>query len=468
MICNGQKQEYADSIMHDKTNKTGFGCQLATLAIPITLQNLINAGVGAADVFMLSFVNQTAIAGVSLASQLVFVHQLFLSTIATGATMLAAQYWGKRDTPAIEKILGIALGVSLFISLASFIVAFFCNTLFMGLFSTEADLIETGALYLRMVSPAFLLAGFSGAWLCVKRSIERVRSAVAISSASLLLNVFFNAVAIFGLFGFPQSGVYGVAIATVFSRLIEALCCLVDSLVSKSVRIKPKHIFKFDETVLFKDFLHYSLPVGGNYLVWGLGFTMYSLIMGRLGGDMAAANAASSVVRNLATVTAGGLAGGGGILLGKELGQSLFDKARKDAGRLCRAALFCGIAGGLLILATRPLVISVMQLDGNAEQLLGAMLLVNAYYVIGKTMNSTVIVGIFCAGGDSRFGLVCDAFTMWGFAVPLGLLAAFVFRFPPMVVYFILFLDEFVKMPFIYRHYHRYGWLKNITRKENV
>jgi Na+-driven multidrug efflux pump len=207
---------------------------------------------------------------------------------------------------------------------------------------------------------------------------------------------------------------------------------------------------------------------GGNYLVWGLGFTMYSLIMGRLGGDMAAANAASSVVRNLATVTAGGLAGGGGILLGKELGQSLFDKARKDAGRLCRVALLCGIAGGALILATRPLVISMMRLDENAETLLGSMLLINTYYVIGKTMNSTVIVGIFCAGGDSRFGLVCDAFTMWGFSVPLGLLAAFVFRFPPMAVYFILFLDELVKMPFMYRHYHRYGWLNNITRKEKL
>jgi putative MATE family efflux protein len=430
------------------------------------MQNLINAGVGAADVFMLSFINQTAIAGVSLASQLVFVHQLFLLTIATGATMLAAQYWGKQDTSAIEKILGIALGVSLFISLASFIAAFFFNTVFMGLFSTETDLIETGALYLKTVSPSFLLAGFSHAYLCVKRSIERVRTAVAISSFSMLLNVFFNAIAIFGLFGFPKSGVYGVAVATVLSRLIEVLCCIIDSLLSKNVQIKLKNILRFDETMLFKDFLHYSLPVGANYLVWGLGFSMYSLIMGRLGGDMAAANAASSVVRNLATISAGGLAGGGGILLGKELGQSLFDKARKDAGRLARAALFCGIAGGLLILATRPLIMSVMRLNENAETLLGTMLLINAYYVIGKTINSTVIVGIFCSGGDSRFGLVCDAFTMWGFAVPLGLLAAFVFRFPPMAVYFILFLDEFVKMPFIYRHYHRYGWLKNITRKE--
>jgi putative MATE family efflux protein len=415
---------------------------------------------------MLSFISQTAIAGVSLVSQLVFIQQLFLATITTGATMLATQYWGKQDTGAVEKILGIALGVSSLISLAFFIVSFCFNTLVMELFSTEADLIETGVFYLKTFSPAFLLTGFSQAYLCIKRSIERVRIAVVISSVSLVSNIFFNAIAIFGLFGFPKSGVYGVAVATVLSRLIEVLCCVIDSLVSKTVRIKPMNIFRFDDTVLFKDFLHYSLPVGGNYLVWGLGFSMYSLIMGRLGSDMAAANAASSVIRNLATVTAGGLAGGGGILLGKELGQSLMENAKKDAERLCRAALFCGIAGGLLILLTRPLILSVMRLDASAEKLLNVMLIINAYYVIGKTINSTVIVGIFCAGGDSRFGLVCDAFTMWGFAVPLGLLTAFVFRLPYMAVYFILFLDEFVKMPFIYRHYHRYGWLKNITREE--
>ncbi|MDR2758540.1 MAG: hypothetical protein LBB78_04090 [Spirochaetaceae bacterium] len=130
-----------------------------------------------------------------------------------------------------------------------------------------------------------------------------------------------------------------------------------------------------------------------------------------LGSDPAAANAASAVVRNLAAITAGGLAGGGGIMLGNALGQSHFENAKRDAGRLCRTALVCGIAGG-----------------------------------------------------DSRFGLINDIFTMWVFAVPSGLLTAFVFRLPPMVVYFILFLDEFVKMPFIFRHYFKYGWLKNITR----
>jgi putative MATE family efflux protein len=442
-----------------------FGRQLAALVIPIALQNLINAAVGAADVFMLSFINQTAIAGVSLASQLVFVQQLFLSSISTGATMLAAQYWGKHDTGAVEKILGIAIGLSAVFSFIFSLISLLLPSYFMKLFSSDPQLIDTGVVYLRTLSLAFFFTGITQAYLCIQRSIERVRTAVGINSVALVLNVLFNAVAIFGLFGFPKLAVYGVALATVLSRFIELLCCLADSSRRMKVRVRLLYTLHFDK-LLFKDFIHYSLPVGGNYMVWGLGFTMYSLIMGRLGSDMAAANAASAVVRNLATVTAGGLAGGGAILLGKSLGQSRMDKAREDAGRLCRIALICGIMGGAVILLARPLIVSLMRLDGTARELLNAMLLINVYSVIGKTMNSTVVVGIFCAGGDSRFGLLCDAFTMWGFAVPLGFLAAFVFKLPLMAVYFILFLDEIVKMPFIYRHYRRYGWLRNITREE--
>jgi Na+-driven multidrug efflux pump len=151
-------------------------------------------------------------------------------------------------------------------------------------------------------------------------------------------------------------------------------------------------------------------------------------------------------------------------MLGKALGQSRFEEAKKDAGRLCRTALICGAAGRALILLTRPFILSLMRLDEGAEKLFSFMLLINACYVIGKTLNTTMIVGIFCAGGDSRFGLINDIFTMWVFAVPSGLLTAFVFRLPPLAVYFILFLDKFVKMPFIFRHYFKYGWLRNITR----
>lgn len=95
---------------------------------------------------------------------------------------------------------------------------------------------------------------------------------------------------------------------------------------------------------------------------------------------------------------------------------------------------------------------------------LSVMLYINMYYVLGQAMNTTLICGVFRAGGDSRWGFICDVIDMWLFAVPLGFISAFVLKLPPLWVYFLICLDEFVKMPFIYRHYKSYRWMKNITR----
>ena len=100
-----------------------------------------------------------------------------------------------------------------------------------------------------------------------------------------------------------------------------------------------------------------------------------------------------------------------------------------------------------------------------SRRYLSGMLFINMYYVLGQAMNTTIICGIFRSGGDSRWGFVCDIVDMWLFSVPLGFVSAFVLKLPPMMVYFLICLDEFVKMPFIYRHYKSYRWLKNITRE---
>ena len=83
---------------------------------------------------------------------------------------------------------------------------------------------------------------------------------------------------------------------------------------------------------------------------------------------------------------------------------------------------------------------------------------------MGTAVNGTMIAGIFRAGGDSKFGMVCDFFDMWCYAVPLGLISAFVLKLPPMVVYALLCTDEFVKWPWVFKHYKSNKWLNNITR----
>ena len=141
------------------------------------------------------------------------------------------------------------------------------------------------------------------------------------------------------------------------------------------------------------------------------------------------------------------------------------EEAERLAGRLCRITLLVGIITALIIIAIRPLILTMFDLSETATGYLGVMLLISSYYIIGQAMNTLTIAGIFRAGGDSRFGLICDTIVMWAISVPLGFLSAFVFHWPPLVVYFVLCLDEFWKVPIVIKRYRSKKWLKDITRE---
>ena len=188
--------------------------------------------------------------------------------------------------------------------------------------------------------------------------------------------------------------------------------------------------------------------------------------MGHLGSDIVAANSVVVVARNLGTVLCFGIANGGAIYLGKTIGHGNKEQAKKDASRLCWVTFASSVLGGIAILLSKPLMMHMVDLTPTAKGYLTIMLFINAYYIIGQAMNTTVICGVFRSGGDSRFGFICDTIDMWVFAVPLGFISAFVLKLPPMCVYFLLCLDEFVKMPFVYKHYKSYKWLQNITRDD--
>lgn len=441
-----------------------FYRSMARLAIPIVLQNLVTTAVSSADVIMLGFVGQDALATGSLASQIMFILNLVYAGISSGVIMLAAQYWGKEDTPTIERIMGIGMRLSILVSAVFFVMAFVFPSLLMRVFTNEEALIITGIPYLRIVSFSYLFMSISQVYLCTMRSIERVAFATAANGSALVLNILLNAVFIFGLFGAPRLGIVGVALATSMARGIELLICLTDNLHSQTIHFRVQTLWEHNK-VLFSDFLKYSLPAFGNEVVWGVAFSMYSVIMGHLGSDIVAANAVVVVARNLGTVACFGIANAGTILLGKSIGASHSDTVIKaDTSRFCRLTFIAGLFGGIVIFLLKPLFLNMADLTPTARGYLNIMLFINMYYILGQAMNTALIYGVFRSGGDSRWGFICDVIDMWVYAVPLGFIVAFVLKLPPMWVYFLICTDEFVKIPFVYRHYKSYKWLKNITR----
>lgn len=450
--------------MKKKFNENPFYGEIFRLFLPIVVQNLLSAMVNSADVIMLNYVGQSAISAVSLGVQYSSILYMIFYGLGTGITMLCAQYYGKGDLQAIRAVEGIAMRFSITMSvLFASAVGLFPRQL-MHVFTDDPELIDIGASYLRSLSLCYLCWGIAETYLATLRSMGRVVISTCLNMLAFAANIFLNAVFIFGLFGAPRLGAMGVALATSLSRLLELIGCLIVSARTRDVKLDLRYMF-IKNQVLFRDFVKMSLPALANDIVWSVGFSMYSVILGHLGTDAVAANSLAVVVKNFGTILCFGMASAGGILIGNLIGERRMEEAREGAGILLRLTVVCGVIGGLIVLAARPFVLMYADLSGQAMHYLSLMLLINSYYIMGAAVNTTLICGTFRAGGDSRFGFICDALDMWAYAVPVGFIAAFVLKLPVMAVYFLLCTDEFVKWPAVIAHYRSKKWLNNITRE---
>ena len=430
---------------------------------PMAIQNLISSAVNSADVIMLGYIGQTAIAASSLAGNVAFILFMISTGLSSGLVMLGAQYWGKKDTEAIKTLLGIGLRICCSVEIIVACIAAFYPRILMLIFTKNEALIAEGCRYLRAASFSYVCLSFSQMFQAGFKSIERVKIVTITSTTSLFLNIGLNAVFIFGLLGVPKMGITGVGIATSIARFIEMVICFIYADRQTDIKFSVTCVFRRNK-LLTRDFFKYSLPAVGNELVWGSAFAMYSVIMGHLGEDIVAANSVVNTVRQLGSVLCFGMAYGGAIVVGKYMGAGDMAVAERNASRLARVTIFSGVLGAVLLICLYPVLPYIADLNETAAHYRNILLFINAYSLIGASINTVLICGIFRAGGDSKFGFVADIINMWCVSVPLGLLAAFVFKLPPLWVYFILFLDEFEKMPFVIHHYFKKGWLRNITR----
>ena len=341
-------------------NWKDFYKNVFSLVVPMALQNLINVGVTAADVVMLGKVSEKVLSGASLAGQIQYIMVLFLFGLTSGATVLTAQYWGKGDKTTIEKILALGIRSAVIVTAIFTVAAFAIPASLMRIFTNDPQVIAEGVKYLRIVVCSYIIMGITNVYLYVMRSIERVIVATVVYLVSFLCNVLFNAIFIFGLFGFPALGIRGAAIATLIARIVELiLVCGYAKIYNKDVKFRV-HYFLHQDKLLVKDFLVYSLPVVLNEVMWGLGTSANTAVLGHMGSSAVAANSVAQVARQLATVVSFGLSSATAIYLGKTIGEKKFDHARAYAKRFIILSVVMGVIGGALILIASPVVISFL------------------------------------------------------------------------------------------------------------
>lgn len=436
----------------------------ALLVVPVAMQNLITTAINSLDVIMLGRVNEIVLAGASLGNQVYFNMSLFLFGITSGAAVLIAQYWGKKDLDSIKAIFGLGMKLGIAVSSLFALAAFFLPELLMRIFTDDTEIIRQGEIYLRIVCFSYPFTAVNMIYLNTMRSMEKVKIATLAYSVSFFVNLIANGVLIFGLLGFPALGTAGAAWGTVIARFSESLVILFyDRKINRTLKFSIKFLVS-KNGLLTRDFWKYALPVIINELSWGTGISMITGILGRLGSSVVAANAVAQVARQLSMIIGFGVAAAAAIEIGKKIGEGNREGAKDLGRRYAVLSVITGFIGAAVILIALPVMLKFLVLTPDAAKYLKMMMLVMSYFVIGQSINSCFVVGIFRAGGDTRFGLFFDLTFMWGIAILGGWIAAFVFHAPVTVVYMILLSDEVLKMPVAYGRYKSYKWLKNVTR----
>lgn len=434
--------------------------EIVRLALPIALQQFMTALVGACDAIMLGKLSQDAMSAVSLATQVTFVFNLFMFAFMAGENMFVAQYYGKGDYTGISQVFSLVTKICGCIA-----VVFLAGTLFfpeqlMRILTNEETLIVLGSEYLRVIGISYVFSGIAQIFLAIMKNCGAVNMSTLINGVMVILNIALNAVFIFGLSGFPKMGIKGAALATVLATVVQFLWSVGYVL----CRIRAvKFSLRSCEKKLFGRFWQKTVPLLINNLAWGIGFSMYSVIMGHLGTDAVAANGIANISKNLVVCFCLGLGNAGSIIVGNRLGADRLQEAKEVGETLTKTAIIAGIVSGLVLIALSPFITKMVDLTPTARGYLQKMLLISSYYIAGKSVNCMTIGGIFSAGGDSKFGMLCDSVTLWCIIVPLGCICAFILKLPVMVVYFVLNLDEIIKLPVVYKHYKKYKWIKNLT-----
>lgn len=444
-------------------NKREFYRNLARLALPIALQSLMLASVAAGDALMLGKVAQDEMTAVSLATQIQFVQNMFLSAVTAAGAIFGAQYWGKGDRRTLEDLFNLMLRYCGFVSLLFFLACELAPELLMHIFTHDAPLIAIGSAYLRIAGWSYLFTGISQCYLATMKVSEHIKPGAFISSGAVVLNICLNAVFIFGLLGAPRMQARGAALATTISRVVELVLCV--ALSSHSSYIRPAFDrFGSVSRQLKRDFIKQCLPLAGGMMCWGVGFTAYTAIMGHVGTDAAAANSVAAVVRDLICCICNGIGSAAGIMVGNELGAGRLDRGRAYGIKLKNISYVIGFLSTAIVLAVTPLVVRMVILTDTARGYLTGMMVIMSIYMIGRCVNTVTINGVLDSGGDTLFDMYSLIVCMWLIAIPLALVGAFVLHWSPLAVYACTCLDEVGKIPWVMARFRKYKWVQDLTR----
>ncbi|MDM0797498.1 MATE family efflux transporter [Clostridium perfringens] len=437
---------------------------LFSIALPIAVQNLITFMVSMVDTLMVGDLGEIQLSAVSIANNLFFVLTILMFGLAGGSNIMISQYWGKGNVKTIHKILAIMYRVCLLITGIFIFIALFLPKYFMGIFTTDKAVIDFGASYLRIVCIGYLFYSITNCTIMMLRSVKTVSISIIVYTASLVVNSILNWIFIFGNLGAPELGIRGAAIATVCARITEFSIVLVFMFIyERKIGLKIEHLLKLDKEIL-KDYVGLCTPVLCNELLWAIGASMISVIVGRMGTEVVAANSINGVAHQFVTVFIFGMSNATAVIIGNTIGEGKKEKAKEYAYSIGILSVVMGCISGLMILLIKPFVVNFYNVSYSTKLIAMEIMTVTSGIIVFQSLASNFMMGVLRGGGDAKFVLINDLIFMWLVAIPGGFFVAFVLELPVALVFLVIKCDEILKsLTSVYRVISG-KWVNDVTK----
>ena len=448
--------------------KSGFYRRVFGIAVPIAIHNLMISAINMADVFMVGQLGEEAIAALGISNHLMFLLILFLFGMGSGGQIFVSQFYGKGDLLNLRRVMGVILLFGIFVAFAAFTGAYFFPEELVGLFSEDPKVISLACEYLKIVSFGYVFTAVSFIFQVVLRCTDSPRLPVYSCAMSLIINIFFNWVLIFGHLGFPEMGISGAAVATLIARIAELALTLAYTYIRNLAAAA-----KFSELIsakkdLLKQLFKTAMPVFFNEMTWAFGILALNWIYAKLGTESIAAINISDSVTQLFFAAFIGIGNAGGVVLGHDIGACVESgKVWKTSVKLVKLSILTGIFLSLLLLLFMDPILSVYNISESVYDLAYKSTLVWIFFLPVVAFNNLNIVGILRSGGDTKAAFLIDVGALWVIAVPLSFAGVEAFGLP---LYWVLVLgktEEAIKFIWGFKRYVSKKWIKNLVSHLN-
>lgn len=433
------------------------------IALPITVQALLNNSLNMIDNIMIGTLGEVTISAVGLANKYYFVMTLLVFGIGSGTSVLTAQFWGSREVDNIKKVVGMACLIALGATVVMALAGCLWPGAVMRIFTPNRETIEIGVRYLRIAVLTYPIISLTNTLTSALRGVNEVKGPVLISLIAILSNVALNYILIFGKLGLPAMGVEGAALATLLARIIECAAILLLIRIRKLPVLGTWNEMTAFDKVFVGKFMGTVAPVICNEFMWGLGTTLYALVYGRMGDASVAAITITQTAEQVLQVVFIGISAATGVILGNELGNNKLERAERYAKYIIVLQLILSFIFAGMTLLLRGVIVSFYDISDTVKNYVYQCLLMYSLYLPCKMFNMVNITGILRSGGDTKAALLLDTLGVWFWALPLAYLGGIVWRLPIYWVYCLIMTEEFLKFVFSFIRYRQKKWLKNLV-----